>query len=81
MTAMKLSDWFGINVACLGVHQDALLELRLKNALQRDKEGSAVVAVPVRIATRSDLRIIDLDFDLRVAGNGSEQFVEENISI
>src|ERR1700693_242480 len=65
MPAVKLRDRLRVHVSGFGFNQDAFLKMGLKDSLQHDKEGCAVVAVPVGVAARCDLGVIDLNFDLR----------------
>src|ERR1700675_2711726 len=81
MTAMEFRDWLRINVSSLSLDQNALLEVSLKDPLQHNKESRAVMTVPVGVATWSDLRVVDLNFDFRIPRNGCKQLVKENIAI
>ena len=57
VTAMKLGDRLRVHVAGLGLDQHAFLEVSLEDALQRDEEGRAIVAVPVGVSARRDFRV------------------------
>ena len=67
--AMHLGDRLGINIAGLGLDQHAFLKVRFENALQRNEEGRAVVAMPVGVAAGNDLGVVDLYLDLRILWN------------
>src|SRR5436190_19356897 len=66
VAAVELADRFRIHVTCCRAHQDAFLELRLEDALERDEERRAAMAVPVGVSARRDLRVVDLDFCCRI---------------
>jgi hypothetical protein len=53
--AVKFGNRLGIALAGLRFHQHAFLKMRLEDALQGDKEGGAIVAVPVPPGTISAL--------------------------
>ena len=65
--AMKFGDWLGITFTSFGLHQNALLEMRFEQSLQRYKKCRAIVAMPVGVSARDDFGIVDLYFYLRVA--------------
>src|SRR5258706_7118270 len=70
VSAVKLRDRLRVHVSGFGFDQDSFLEMGLEDALQHDKEGRAVMAVPVGVAAGRDLGVIDLNLDLRVARYG-----------
>src|SRR5260221_1476287 len=64
MPAVKLRDRFRVHVSGHGFDQESFLEIGLEDALQHDEEGRAVMAVPVSVAARRNLGVIDLNLDL-----------------
>src|SRR5262245_2822064 len=80
VTAMELADRLGVHISSLGLHQNAFFELGLEDALQRDEERRAVVAMPVGVAARSDLGVVDLNLCLRVLRQECIGLIEEHVS-
>src|SRR5436309_15836611 len=78
--AMELRDRLRIDIAGPGLHQYALFEMRLELALQRDEERRAVVTMPVGVAARHDLGVVDLHFDLRVPWDRGVELVEQQVA-
>ena len=80
VSAMEFRDRLGIDVAGLGLHQHAILEMCFELPLQRDEKRRAVVAMPVGEATRHDLGIVDLHFDVRVLRDRRIELVEQHMT-
>src|SRR5215470_12504934 len=64
---VEFGNWLGIALAGLRPYQNAFLKVRLEQALERNEKSRAIVAMPVGIAARHNLGVIDLHFHLRVA--------------
>src|SRR5262245_15572738 len=79
VTAVKFGNRLGIALAGLRLHQHAFLKMRLENALQGDKEGGAIVAVPVCVASWYDLGIVNLHLDLGVSRQRAVKSIEKQI--
>jgi hypothetical protein len=80
MAPMELGDGLRVYVASLRFNQRAFLEVRFKNALQGDKEGGSIMAVPVGVAARCDLSVVDLNLDLRILGQPCTKLVKQNVT-
>src|SRR4029450_8020073 len=80
VTAIELADRLGGYVGGFGLHQNAFLELGLEDALQRDEEGGAVVAMPVGVPAWRDFGVVDLSLRLRILRQGCIELLEEHVS-
>src|SRR5262245_1510617 len=80
VTAMELADRFGVHVASFGLHQNPFLKLGLEDALQRDEEGRAVVAMPVGVSSRRDFGVVDLNLRLRILRQRRIELIEQHVS-
>jgi len=78
---MEFGDRFGIAFAGLGLDQHAFLKVGLEQPLQRHEERRAVVAMPVGIAARHDLGIVDLHFNFGIARQRRIERVEQQITV
>jgi hypothetical protein len=79
--AVELRDRLRVNVSGFGFDQDSFLKMGLEDALQHDKEGRTVMAVPIGVAAGRDLSVVDLNLDFRVARQRCKQLVKENIAM
>ena len=78
---VEFSDGLRIRVPGFRFYQHALLEVRLKDALQCDEEGCAVMAVPIGVPAGRNLGIVDLNFDFRIPGKGRKEDIQQDIAM
>src|SRR5262249_31464189 len=67
MPPVEFGNGLGITLTRLGLHQYALLEMRLEQALEGHEKRRAVVTMPIGVSPRHYFRVVDLYFHLRVA--------------
>src|SRR6188768_3353979 len=78
---MKFGDRLEITFASFRLHQNALLEMRFEQSLQRYEKCRAVVAMPVGESAGHDFGIIDLHFYLRVARQRGIKTIEKKVAM
>src|SRR4029450_6584683 len=81
VSAVKFGNRLGIALAGLRFHQHAFLKMSLEDSLPGDKEGGAIVAVPVCVASWHDLGIVNLHLDLGVSRQRAVKSIEKQIPV
>src|SRR6266508_867014 len=80
--AVKLADRLRVHVARLGLHEHAfIMKIRFEDPLQRDEERRPVVAMPVRVAKRRDLAVVNQHLGLWILRQVSVHRVEQHVAI
>jgi hypothetical protein len=79
--AMEFRDRLRIDISGFGADQNPLLEMSFENALERDKEGLAVVAMPVGVSPRRDFRVVDLNLHRWITGKRRIKLIEKNVAM
>ena len=81
MPPMKFGDRLGITFASFRLYQNALLEMRFEQTLQRHEKCRAVVTMPVSKSAGHDFGIVNLYFYLRIAWQRRIKAIEEKIAM
>jgi len=76
VAAVEFGNGLGIALTGLRLDQNAFLKMRLEQPLQCHEKRRAIVTMPIGIATRHNLRVIDLHFHLRVAWQRAVKRIE-----